>query len=204
MSAQPTFIDWLFRPFRFVAGSTALIAGLFVISLTAGIGTFSHMHTDGVIDAHFGPGSFLLFLSEGLINLLCMTLTTVIAAKIISKSAFRLIDMIGTQALARAPMILVVVIGLFTPMEAIMVWVKELMANPNTQSSITSGDMTLFIVSAIVSLLAIIWMIALMWQGYKISANTKGATGIISFIIALLAAEVLSKIAIGFLITQLT
>ena len=53
------------------------------------------------------------------------------------------------------------------------------------------ADVAMFAFGLIVSLLMIIWMVALMYLAYTVSCNAKGAKAIVTFIIALIIAAVL-------------
>ena len=61
-TAAPTLVfdkktwgcQWLFNPFRFVAGYKALLSGLVIILLSAFVGSLGNTHFDGVLDVHIG------------------------------------------------------------------------------------------------------------------------------------------------------
>lgn len=193
MSSKAKITDWLFRPFTYIAGIQALLIGLGAIAATGLVGHFSGMHNDGVIDAHFGEGNFLLVAAEGIINWLVLSVFLLAAGKLVSRTDFRILDLVGTQAMARWPMFLVAFTGFLFPVDAMNDWVGEVLRQPDEIPSFDMSDLTMFIIGGLISLLAIVWMVALMWQGYKISTHVKGPMGVISFAIALIAAEVLSK-----------
>ena len=44
--------QWLFNPFRFIAGFKALLLGLAIVWISAFVGSLSNTHFDGVLDAH--------------------------------------------------------------------------------------------------------------------------------------------------------
>jgi hypothetical protein len=64
--------QWLFNPFRFIAGFKALLLGLIVIALTSLLASLSDTHFDGTLDVHLGLQAanmgmklpFWLFLAE--------------------------------------------------------------------------------------------------------------------------------------------
>ncbi len=96
--------QWVFNPFRFIAGFKALLLGLAIILISAFIGSLSNTHFDGVIDVHTGAAAPMwFFLAEGVINWVCMVIPLFFFGLIVSRSAFRMIDVLGTQALARWP-----------------------------------------------------------------------------------------------------
>ncbi len=62
-----------------------------------------------------------------------------------------------------------------------------------------SADTLFFVIMVIVSLLALIWMAALVYRAYSVSCNIKGGKAIGSFIAGLIIAEILSKLGIWLL-----
>jgi hypothetical protein len=67
--------QWLFNPFRFIAGVKALLMGLAIILISASIGSLSNTHFDGVLDVQPGNEAPLwFFLAEGLIDWVCMVI----------------------------------------------------------------------------------------------------------------------------------
>jgi len=66
----------------------------------------------------------------------------------------------------------------------------------SAETTINSTDAVIFLVAAIIDVLMIIWMIALMYKAYAVSCNLKGAKAIITFVIGLILAEIVSKVLI--------
>ena len=100
--------QWLFNPFRFIAGFQALLIGLAIILLSGFIGSFGNTHFDGVLDVHKGLSAPVwFFLIEGLIDWICLVVPLFLFGLIVSRSSFRIVDVIGTQALARWPYLIV-------------------------------------------------------------------------------------------------
>ncbi len=176
---------WLFNPFIYVAGSRALITGLVLMVITAIIAFVSHTHFDGVIDVHTSrnPAPLAVSFMEQIVNLACVIILFYAAGLLFSKSSVRLVDIAGTLSLARWPMIFVAIIGfgLIAPASDSLKVVME---------SITP----LHILLSIVSLLLSIWMIALMYNAFTVSANIKGGKALIVFIACLLIAEISAHI----------
>ena len=56
----------------------------------------------------------------------------------------------------------------------------------------------IFAVSAIVSLVMIVWMVALMYRAFSVSCNVVGKTAVSVFIISLLVGEILSLVALHY------
>ncbi len=198
---------WLFRPFDRIAGGLALGLGLAILALTAILATASGLHTDGVIDLHFGPSvPVWVLMAQGLINWLCLGGILYVLGRWLSSTRFRAIDLFGTQALARWPMLVAVVYmaipGLSNRIET---YTQRMMAAmPDDPSKVMASSaylldaMWLTLISLPV-LVMIGWMIWLMAHGYALVTNLKGQRVVFSFIGGLIAAEILSKVLIHFL-----
>lgn len=68
--------------------------------------------------------------------------------------------------------------------------------NPNQPPVLPIADTVVFAAAMIVILVMLVWMVAMMYRAYAVSCNLKGAKAIISFIVALLIAEAVSKLAL--------
>jgi hypothetical protein len=66
----------------------------------------------------------------------------------------------------------------------------------NEAVTIDPTDGIIFFTAAIIGLLMIIWMVALMYKGYALSCNLRGAKAVVTFIVSLILAEALSKVLI--------
>ncbi|MEP6662968.1 MAG: hypothetical protein ABJC04_04815 [Verrucomicrobiota bacterium] len=184
----------LFNPFIHTADVQALWIGLAAILIAGGIGALSDSHFDGVLDFHTGSRSMPLWIlfSEGIVNWLCLSAVLVIAGKIISKTAFRMIDVFGTQALARWPSIFLALIVL--PMASKL---KGLNVSQHSQLEPSTEGMALTIFFGLVMIPFVCWMVLLMYRAFSLCCNVRGAKAIWTFIAGLLLAEILSKIIIN-------
>ena len=188
---------WLFNPFQFVAGATALCAGLGVMLATALLASATGVHFDGVLDCHFGgTGAPLwLHLGEVIVDWVCMGVILTVCGLLFSRSSFRIVDVFGTQALARAPYLVVAAVSLLAPARNAVGELAAAMQTGDGLSGIDTGDALLAGVTLLLCVLMGIWMVALMYRAYSVSCNLKGPKAIGSFIAALIAAEIVSKAA---------
>jgi hypothetical protein len=192
-----TLRQWLFNPFQFIAGSGTLLLGLIIMLASAFLGSLSNTHFDGVLDVHSGTAAPLwFFLTEVLIDWLCISIVLLIAALFVSRSSFRVVDVFGTQALARAPYLISALALLSKGSIRFTNYLVSKITQQVPAEAIKSTDILFFAVGLIVVLLMIVWMVVLMYRAYSVSCNTKGGKAIGSFIAALIIAEILSKIAI--------
>lgn len=171
----------LFNPFVRIAGFQALWIGLAMLMLTTAVAIYGRCHFDGALDVHIGaqtPSWF--YFVESLIAWLIICLSLYAAGRFSSKSRIRFIDIAGTTVLARWPMIFVALSALA---------VKDM---PHRINDLGPA----LIVFSLLSIICSVWMIALLYNAYSVSCNVKGTKGTISFILAIIVAEVLSKIII--------
>jgi len=203
--------QWLFNPFRFIAGFKALLLGLIIIALTSLLGSLSNTHFDGTLDVHTGlqtayTGMQLplwLFLAEGLINWLSLALPLYFFGLILSRSSLRFIDVLGTQALARWPYLLTALVMMPPSNKRITRYFMSLAMQGPAADPLNYLDMTVFIFAMLVTILMVVWMVVLMYRAYSLCCNIKGAKAVITFIISLIGAEVLSKLAIFAVFTRI-
>ena len=195
--------QWLFNPFRFIAGFKALLLGLTIILISGLIGSFSNTHFDGVLDLHTGAAAPMwFFLVEGLIDWICLAVPLFLFGLIVSRSSFRTIDVLGTQALARWPYLIAALAMLPNANKRVLAYLMSKLIQTAPAAAINPADVLVFGFAMIVVLLMTIWMVALMYRAYAVSCNIKGARAVVTFIVSLLGAEVLSKITIYSLFNQ--
>ena len=196
-AAGPSLGQWLFNPFNYVAGAQSLILGLVAILVAGGFGALSHTHFDGVIDVHSGRTAPLwTFLAEGLINWLSLAIVLLIVGMLASRSSWRAIDLFGTQALARWPMLLSALATLLPGYQRFTQHLAWKLLKQGNEPIVQGADSVTFGIVVGVILVALIWMVYLMYKAFSVSCNLRGGKAVLLFIAALIAAEVISKIAI--------
>ena len=195
--ADSRLCQWLFNPFKFVAGYKALLSGLVIILLSGLIASFGNAHFDGVLDFHTGLESPLwFFFAEGLINWVCMAVPLFFFGLIVSRTSFRMIDVLGTQALARGPYLIAALAMLPDANRRFGEYLTARLTQAAPAVAINYADVLIFAFALIVIILMAVWMVALMYVAYTLSCNIKGAKAVITFILSLIGAEVLSKAVI--------
>jgi hypothetical protein len=196
--------QWLFNPFRFIAGFRALLLGLIIIALTSLLGSLSNTHFDGTLDVHTGaPAPLWLFIAEGLINWLSLALPLCFFGLILSRSSVRFIDVLGTQALARWPYLLTALVMMPPSNKRIIRYFMSLAMQGPVTEQLNYLDMTVFVFAMLVTILMVVWMVALMYRAYSLCCNITGTKVVITFIISLIGAEALSKLAIFAVFTRI-
>ena len=189
---------WLFTPFRFIAGTKALIIGLVVMLLLSILGYLSNTHFDGALDIHYGCLTIdTLYLPHILYQLVgwgLLTLVFYLTARIVTKSSIRLIDIAGTMALSQAPLIFAALLGFIPSFHICIGDINTI--NMGEMMAVLKENAVMMTVAGLVTMLFAIWSIVLKYNAYSVSANIKGVVGGISFAIALIVAEILSKIVL--------
>jgi hypothetical protein len=196
--------QWLFNPFRFMAGFQALLIGLAIILLSGFIGSLSNAHFDGVLDVHTGRSAPLwFFLAECVIDWICLAVPLFFFGLIVSRSSFRFVDVVGTQALARWPYLITAIVMLPNANRRVVEYLVAELTQGNPAVEIGPMDVLVFVFAMLVTVLMVIWMVELMYKAYAVSCNIKGARAVITFIVGLIGAEILSKLVIYLLVNQL-
>ncbi len=204
-------VTWLFNPFYYVAGGAALAWGVVMLITTGLVGALSNSHFDGVLDFHTGASaSWWAFPTEVLIDWLALSAVLFIIGKIISTSNVRMVDVFGTQAIARTPSLFSVLFALlpgygrFT--EAINKHFMQQIATPaaTPMDLLPSGanivDFAQFLIVICFMIIMLVWMVALMYRAFAVSCNVRGWRSAVGFIVGLLVAEVISKFLIIFVL----
>lgn len=186
MQQEMTIGRWLFNPFVRIAGTRSLMIGLAGIVVAGLAAAGAGIHFDGLLDVHAGNEvAPWMPVVEGLVNWAVFTLLLLVVALLFSKSSVRLIDIAGTQAMARMPLLLVAAI-------CNLPWIRE--AFDSVAVAVISGQLAglpwaALAVGVGVTLAGVIWMVALMWKAFSISCNMKGGWAIALFILAVLLGE---------------
>ena len=191
---------WLFNPFHYVAGGRALAIGVGVVLAAGFLGSLSNSHFDGVLDFHTGrPAPLWVFLCQGLVDWLSLAGLLFLGGKLISQSRVRVLDVFGTQALARFPTAVTAALSLLPGYRRYTAHLaaQYLRGLPDVETG--SLDAVAFALVVLVGLVMIIWMVALMYRAYAVSCNVRGGKAIGVFIAALIVGEAVSKVIIGLL-----
>ncbi len=199
---------WLFNPFHYVAGGKALAVGVVLVLGSSFVGSLSNSHFDGVLDYHTGlRAPWWVFLSEGLIAWLVMGVLLLFGGKVISASRVRVVDVFGTQALARAPMFVVALLSLLPGVGRFVDELMKIALDPGADPLVVAqqfrmlltanmADTVVFGLHTTVGLVMLVWMIALMYRAYSVSCNITGKKAVLVFIPLLILGEVISKIVL--------
>lgn len=197
----------LFRPFKMLSGWTSLFFGLAIIVITSFVAYLGNMHLDGILDLHVGAKtSFVFSFAEGIIDWLSLTIFILIAGFILAKMSGQkmiLVDVFGMQALARFPFLISCLLTFLLFSEKIPQYMEWQLLKKGNEIQIGAWDIIAFVFLIISMLAIIVWSIILMYRAYSLSCNVKGIKGVLSFIVCLILAEVMSKLSIYVLYEKL-
>lgn len=191
---------YIFNPFTQIAGIKALLLGILVVILTTLICFFSHTHFDGILDAHFRAETNMAhYFIEGFVDLASVIIVFYLLGLIVAGTRFRFIDIAGTMAFARIPVILTPLFALIFSPERFTNYMLYTFLHKGVQATINTMDILSFVITTLITILMVIWMIALMWNAFRICMNSRKPKIVITFIIGLIIAEVISKITLIYL-----
>ncbi|TVR39056.1 MAG: hypothetical protein EA394_10010 [Bacteroidia bacterium] len=184
----------IYNPFVYIAGEKALLTGMTVIILSAFVGNWSNTWLDGILDMHYGPPApFTWHLAMGLINWLCLVLVLTPLAYILTDTRIRFVDLAGTLALARFPMLFAVLTGFFKAPARVSEDLLYRLLNVGEPVNVTAFDYGFTVLLGLLVILMIVWQVALSFNAYKMSANLSGTRAGISFSAGFVVAYIISK-----------
>ncbi len=190
MQEKMTLARWLFNPFVRIAGTTSLIGGLVAIGVGGLAAAAAGIRFDGLLDMHFVQSvPVWLPILEGFLNWITISVLFVLIGQFFGGgSGVRLIDIAGTQALARAPLVPAAAI---CTLPLIRNSLAELPPAIQNYDFAAVGPGVLF--ASLLMLAGIVWMVVLMWNAFSVSCNIKGGRGIALFAVALVIGELSTK-----------
>jgi len=180
----------LVNPFTRIAGWQAFSLGLVFVALMGFIGASNGIAFDGVFDMHMFEITVQQAFIYLAIDLASLVLVMWVTGLIVSKN-FRFIDLLGTMTLAKAPFLLLAIMGYFTTAPNM----NAIMRDPYVIFHSTS-----FVIMMILTLPVMVWSITLMVNALKISCGLKGSTLTVAFIVGLFVSEIIAKILIQYVV----
>lgn len=183
----------LFNPFKKYSEHQLLIFGFIMAVAGVVFATMTNTHFDGVLDAHFGKQvSIKTAVLQSVINIVSIVVVFYPLGKWIN-SKTRLIDIFNLSLIVKVPAYFMMPLNIndwaYSKTEPLL----KAMAHPfNLQ--FTPETIVFLIISSILALLVFVWLIVLLYNGFKVATNLKGTKHIIMFIIAIIVTEIVSKV----------
>ncbi len=195
----------LINPFKYIAGGKSLILGILVLLATGVTGYFSHTHFPDLVSVKVGANfPILYFIIQSLANWFVFSLLLWLSAIIASKSSVRLVDVLGTQALARFPYFIAAFFSFSGALEQYgkyLIWKNLQVGEP---IEITTSATVTAIIFMFLTIMLTVWMVTLMYNAFRVSTNLKGPKLYLIFIGVFIVAELITINLTNFLINIFT
>lgn len=194
----------LLNPFERYSERTLLIVGVLAFVVGSLLAFAFNGRYDGVVDLHFSKAvSLTQPFIDNTINVVCLLLPLLLLGKFINGKT-RVIDILTAILVARIPYYVLPVFNANGFMQRIT---DELTRSIGQESQaampqLGSTDTIIIVLFAAASILALIWMVIMLINGFKTATNLKTIGHKVLFAIALIIAEILSKMIILKMITQ--
>ena len=186
---EMTLARCLFNPFVRIGGESALAIGLTGIVASGLVAAAAGVHFDGLLDFHPGHDvSLWVPVVEGLVNWSVFSVLLVLASFLVAPRTVRVVDVAGTQALARVPFLLAALASLPAPVREAS---REHVAAVAEGRLPTPGAATL--AAGLFGGACLCWMIWLMWKAFAVSLNQRGARAVLIFVAAIIVGELATK-----------
>ncbi len=181
----------LINPFKYVAGTKSLIIGVVVILSTSIVAYFSKTYFPDIVSVKLDVNlSILSSVVQNFMNWFVVSTLFFLASVILSKSKIRIVDIFGTQALARFPYFFVSLISFSDALDLFGKYLLWTFMNYGEPIEITMIQKSIAVFLMFISLVLTVWLVILMYNAFKVSANLKGAKLVLTFISVMLISMV--------------
>ncbi|WP_298222900.1 hypothetical protein [Flavobacterium sp.] len=186
----------LLNPFEKHSDQKLLIIGAFSILVGATLGSFFNARFDGVFDLHFvEKATFLSSLTDILISVLSACLLLFLTGKYANPKT-RLIDIFNTCSIAKIPFYVLTVFNINDWIYHGSIQLVESVLKHKPEA-LDMSQLIPILLFSLVTLLALVLAVILLYNGYKVATNAKGIKNTVLFVAALLIAEVVSKMILS-------
>tara|TARA_B110001450_G_scaffold89293_1_gene84897 strand:+ start:940 stop:1521 length:582 start_codon:yes stop_codon:yes gene_type:complete len=186
----------LLNPFEKYSEQKLLATGILALLIGASVTYMLKCKFIGVLKVTFiDDASIEQSVFDSIIIAGCLTLLLLLAGKYIY-SKTRLIDIIVTVLIGYIPFYL---LTLFNIKDTIKITTEKLIkhATPELANQLPMDDLIIIIIFGFTSIFIIIWFIILLYNGFKTATNAKGNKPKIIFGIAMVLADITSRILIA-------
>ncbi|WP_294240564.1 YIP1 family protein [Chryseobacterium endophyticum] len=190
-------MNWklIFNPFGIYSEKQLLVAGILITLAGSLLGAALNISFDGVLDIHQNETDFVTSLKENSINVASMFTVLFITGKLINGKT-RAVDILNTSTVARFSMYIG---GVITAMPLLTRIGCEIIKHQDDLQHLNINPLDLALLFAISMLLLTItaYYIVLLVNGFKTSTNAKKWQHFVAFAVALIIAEIVSKLLIS-------
>lgn len=184
------------NPFEKHPDKLLLSIGLAAIAAGWAAGYYFNARYDGVFDLHFVDNTEPFdSLFDILISITATTLALFAAGKSFNRKT-RLVDIVIACLIAKIPFYVLTVFNtnnwVYDSTSRLMSGVQKTIMEPPAPA-----DLAPILLFSLVSLSGLVLTVTLLFNGYKVASNAKGAKSAWLFVAALLIAEIISKVLIA-------
>lgn len=173
-------------PFNYYSGERTFAVGVVGLFAAALVNRLGGETTRGIVSSGYGDLSFIQALCQILAAWLILGTLLYIAARLLSKSKIRMVDLYGNQLLARIALLPVLLLGALASLRTAALQLAE--TSPQELTAHLPIGLIGFGFAAIICL---IWFYLWSYRGYAVAANLKGWKAVVSYIVCYLLAEVI-------------
>lgn len=190
----------LFNPFEKYTERQLLLFGTLAALVGGVVAWLCNARFDGALDLHFtAEVTPLQTITDFLSRVGSLLLFLWIASRFVNRKT-RLIDLLSTIIIAHIPYYILPPFNCTGTIYGIGERLKEGMnAAQQLNWMPGAGELVLLIVFGLLTILMTVWSVALLFNGYRVATNAKGAKPVVLFIAALLFAEIVSLIVVYYL-----
>ena len=183
--------NWVYNPFEKVAGWKAFGIGIVVSAITTIVGYFGDTVFYGISVKVIPNITWGMAFSLQALGLAVTVAIMYIAALLFAKRV-RFQDILGTVTLAKYPLILMSLLSLIFGSKLASIDVNKIINN-----EITFTDYNLLFVFGIISIIVMVWVIALLYNAFKVSTNLKGVKCGVLFTVIILISEIVTMVLVS-------
>lgn len=190
-------MNWklLFNPFGIYSEKQLLVSGILITAAGSFLGSWLNVTFDGVLDVHQYKTDFLTGLKENGINVACIFIVLFVLGKLINRKT-RAVDILNTSMVSRVPQY---ISALITALPVLKKVEDEIISHQGNLQHLNFQPVDLMLLFAISMLLLALtaYYITLLVNGFRTSVNAKKWQHFVGFAVALIIAEIISKLLIS-------
>lgn len=181
------------NPFERIAGMKALLWGVAAMVVSTVISCLSGWHYHGML--HFGPApnnEWWVYAVEHMIVWLVPAVVFYVGGRTMSSSRIRVSDVFGTTAFAQIPLLLMGMVSLLPPMQAL-----NGLTEANAMQAVTQPWFVAAMFLSLLVIVAVVMNVVWMYNALKVSCNLSGYRLRVFFIVAYIGCDVACRYMIG-------
>ncbi|HJC26888.1 hypothetical protein [uncultured Alistipes sp.] len=173
-------------PFNYYSGERTFAVGVVGLFAAALVNHLGGETTRGIVSSGYGDLSFIQALCQILAAWIILSTLLYLAARLLSKSKIRMIDLYGNQLLARIALFPVLLLGALSPLRS-----AALQLTKTSPEELAAHFPIGLIAFGFTALICLVWFFLWSYRGYAVAANLKGWKAVVSYMVCYLLAEII-------------